>query len=138
MPSKKPIPKPRQPIINKKPIPKHSQSIINKKRAECLLKRQLLKQDDFSNYYKNLLKKVIRDKLSKKPKVKQYINKIDFTNDLPNLFNESPIVEHDRTFQNVTSDFLIKNIQENDISKYFKTLKKQLIKQSVILKVKIT
>ena len=27
-----------------------------------------------------------------------------------------------RTFQNVTSDFLIKNIQENDISKYFKTI----------------
>ena len=42
---------------------------------------------------------------------------------LPNLFNESPVVKHNRTFQNVTSDFLIKNIQENDISKYFKTIK---------------
>ena len=28
-----------------------------------------------------------------------------------------------KTFQNVTSDFIIKNIQENDISKYFKTIK---------------
>ena len=60
---------------------------------------------------------------SKKPKVKQDISKIDFTNALPNLFNESPVVEHNRTFQNVTSDFIIKNIQENDISKYFKTIK---------------
>ena len=32
-------------------------------------------------------------------------------------------MEHNRTFQNVTSDFIIKNIQENDISKYFKTIK---------------
>ena len=56
---------------------------------------------------------------SKKPKVKQDISKIDFTNALPNLFSESSVVEHNRTFQNVTSDFLIKNIQENDISKYF-------------------
>ena len=71
---------------SKKPIPKHSQSIINKKRAKRLLKRQLLKQDDFSNYYKNLLKeKVIRAKLSKKPKVKQNTSKIDFTNDFPKL-----------------------------------------------------
>ena len=33
-----------------------------------------------------------------------------------------------RTFQNVTSDFLIKNIQENDISKYFKTIKEAVHK----------
>ena len=65
---------------------------------------------------------------SKKPKVKQDISKIDFTNALPNLFNESPVVEHNRTFQNVTSDFLIKNIQENDISKYFKTIKEAVHK----------
>ena len=65
---------------------------------------------------------------SKKPKVKQDISKIDFTNALPNLFNESPVVEDDRTFQNVTSDFLIKNIQENDISKYFKTIKEAVHK----------
>ena len=65
---------------------------------------------------------------SKKLKVKQDISKIDFTNALPNLFNESPVVEHDRTFQNVTSDFLIKNIQENDISKYFKTIKEAVHK----------
>ena len=66
---------------------------------------------------------------SKKPKVKQDISKIDFTNAyLPNIFNESPVVEHDRTFQNVTSDFLIKNIRENDISKYFKTIKEAVHK----------
>ena len=35
---------------------------------------------------------------SKKPKVKQDISKIDFTNALPNLFNESPVMEHNRTF----------------------------------------
>ena len=34
---------------------------------------------------------------------------------LPNLFNEPPVVKHKKTFQNVTSDFIIKNIQENDI-----------------------
>ena len=34
---------------------------------------------------------------SKKPKVKQDISKIDFTIALTNLFNESPVVEHDRT-----------------------------------------
>ena len=65
---------------------------------------------------------------SKKPKVKQDISKIDFTNALPNLFNESLVVEHNRTFQNVTSDFIIKNIQENDISKYFKTIKEAVNK----------
>ena len=65
---------------------------------------------------------------SKKPKVKQDISKIDFTNALSNLFNESPVVEDDRTFQNVTSDFLIKNIQENDISKYFKTIEEAVYK----------
>ena len=65
---------------------------------------------------------------SKKPKVKQDISKIDFTNALPNLFNESPVVEDDRTFQNVTSDLSIKNIQENDISKYFKTIKEAVHK----------
>ena len=43
---------------------------------------------------------------SKKPKVKQDISKIDFTDALPNLFNESPVVEDDQTFQNVASDFL--------------------------------
>ena len=73
---------------SKKTISKPSQSIINKKRAERLLKRQLLEQEDFSNYYKNLLKEnVIRAKPTKKPKVKQNISKIDFTNALPNLFN---------------------------------------------------
>ena len=41
MPSKKPIPKPRQ-------------SIINKKRAKRITKRQLQELEDFSNYYKNL------------------------------------------------------------------------------------
>ena len=65
---------------------------------------------------------------SKKPKVKQDISKIDFTNALPNLFNESPAVEHNRTFQNVTSDCIIKKIQENDISKYFKTIKEAVNK----------
>ena len=111
MPSKKPIPKPRQ-------------SIINKKRAKRLKKRQLQELEDFSNDFKNLFKeKVIRAKLSKKPKVTQDIGKIDFTNALPNLFNEPPVVEHNRTFKNVTSDFIIKNIQENDVSKYFKTIK---------------
>ena len=112
---------------SKKTISKPSQSIIKKKRAERLLKRQLLEQEDFSNYYKNLLKEnVKRDKLSIKPKVKQNISKIDFTNALPNLFNESPVVEHNISFQNVTSDFIIKNIQENDISKYFKTIKESV------------
>ena len=87
---------------SKKTISKPSQLIINKKRAERLLKRQLLEQEDFSNYYKNLLKEnVKRDKLSIKPKVKQDISQINFTNALPNLFNESPVVEHNRTFQNV-------------------------------------
>ena len=65
---------------------------------------------------------------SKKPNVKQGISKIDFTNVLPNLFNESPVVEHNGTFQNVISDFLINNIQENDISKYFKTIKEAVHK----------
>ena len=102
---------------SKKPIPKIIQSIINKKRAKRITKRQLQELEDFSNYYKNL------HKLSKKPKVKQDISKIDFTNALPNLFNEPHVVEHDKTFQNVTSDFIIKNIQENDIAKYFKTIK---------------
>ena len=71
---------------------------------------------------------------SKKPKVKQDISKIDFTNALPNLFNESPVVEHNRTFQNVTSDFLIKNIQENDISKYFITIKEAVNKTIIDFK----
>ena len=98
MPSKKPIPKPRQSI-------------------KTITKRQLQELEDSSNDFKNL------HKLTKKPKVKQDISKIDFTNALPNLFNEPPVIEHDRTFQNVTSDFIIKNIQENDIAKYFKTIK---------------
>ena len=101
-----------------KTISKPSQSIINKKRAERLTKRQLQEIEDFLNDLKHLIK----------PKVKQDISKINFTNAPPNLFNESPVVEHNTSFQNVTSDFIIKNIQENDISKYFKTIKEAVHK----------
>ena len=62
-----------------------------------------------------------------KPKVKTNIESIDFTNDLPQLFEES-LVEHVKTFQNVTSDFLIKNIQEKDVSKYFEIIKESVRK----------
>ena len=80
MPSKKPISKPRQ-------------SIINKKRAKRITKRQLQELEDFLNYYQNL------HKVSKKPKVKQNTSKIDFTNDLANLFNEPPVVKHKKHFK---------------------------------------
>ena len=47
---------------------------------------------------------------------------------LTKLFNEPPVVKHDRTFQNITGEFKIKNIQENDISKCFKTIKEAVHK----------
>ena len=43
---------------------------------------------------------------SVKPKVKTDVESIDFTNDLPQLFNK-PLVEHKRTFKNLTSDFIV-------------------------------
>ena len=49
----------------KKPIPKPRQSIINKKRAKRITKRQLQELEDFSNDFKN------PHKLTKKPKAKQ-------------------------------------------------------------------
>ena len=75
---------------------------------------------------------------SKKPKVKQDISKIDFTNALPNLYNESPFVEHNRTFQNITSDFLIKTFKKTISLNILKPLKKLFIKRSAISKVEIT
>ena len=99
MPSKKPKKAKVQPY-----------RIIAKKKIDRLIKRLIPhEQEDFSNDFKNLFKEnVIRAMPSKKPKVKQDISKIDFTNAPLNLFNESPVVEHNRTFQNVTSVFLIK------------------------------
>ena len=56
------------------------------------------------------------------------IDKEDFFEDLENLFINIPIVRQERTFQNVTSDYIIDSIKENNISYYFKTVKEAVRK----------
>ena len=51
------------------------------------------------------------------------LDKEDFYKDLQNLFSNQPEVRQERTFQNVTSHYIIDNIKENNIPYYFKTIK---------------
>ena len=76
----------------------------------------------YKNHYIKNLKKL------KKPKVRLDLDKEDFSEDLENLFSNIPIVRQERIFQNLTSDFIIDNIKENNISYYFKTIKEAVRK----------
>ena len=51
----------------------------------------------------------------KKPKVQLDLTKEDFSEDFQNLFNDIPIVKHEKTFKNVTSNYIIDNIKENTV-----------------------
>ena len=65
----------------------------------------------------------------KKPKVRLDLDNEDFSEDLQNLFKDPypedsiPIVRQQRTFKNVTFDYNIDNIKENNICYYFNTIK---------------
>ena len=62
------------------------------------------------------------------PKVRYNLMKEDLSEDLQNLFNNIPIVRRERTFRNITSDYIIHNIKENNISYYFKIIKESVKK----------
>ena len=79
-------------------------------------------------------------KVKKNPKVQFDLEKQDFSEDLENLFKDPysedsiPIVGQERTFQKVTSDYIIDNIKENNIPYYVKTVKEQKQQQQNILR----
>ena len=53
--------------------------------------------------------------IKKKPKVQLNLEKEEFSEDLQNLFNETPIIRQEGTFKNVTSNYIIDNIRKSNI-----------------------
>ena len=65
----------------------------------------------------------------RKPKVRYGLMKKDFLEDFWIL-----IVRQERTFKNITSDYIIDNIKESNIPYYFNIIKESVIKQLIISK----